>query len=284
MSDLISIVLPVYNGEKYLRESIESVIQQTYKNWELLILDDCSTDSTPTIAMEYASNDPRIKYNRNKNNLKLPGNLNRGFSLAKGDFLTWTSDDNKFRPNALEKMHAKLVSSSSDLVYASYQAFDDDGNKRVVFADFDGKNHILGSNVVGACFMYTRKAYETVGDYDKNLFLVEDFDYWQRMISKFNPVVISDVLYDYRVHSASLTSTKKECEYGQRLQLMLEKNRKLYGKLDLEASYFYYMCLKKAYDCQSKEYIFENKFKRINFAYKMKNLPRKVILHFKRKS
>ena len=104
MRDLISIVLPVYNGARFLKDSIDSVIAQTHQNWELLILDDCSTDETPEIAKEYQATDSRIQYYRNEKNLKLPGNLNKGFSLAKGEYLTWTSDDNRFRPNALERM------------------------------------------------------------------------------------------------------------------------------------------------------------------------------------
>ena len=60
-TSLVSIVLPIYNGEKYMRQSIESVINQTYKNWELIIIDDCSSDNTPEIAKEYANQDNRIK-------------------------------------------------------------------------------------------------------------------------------------------------------------------------------------------------------------------------------
>ena len=136
MDGLVSIVLPVYNGEEFLRESLDSIIDQTYKNWELLILDDCSTDNTPVIAKEYATKDDRIKYIRNEKNLKLPGNLNKGFSLAKGEYLTWTSDDNKYRPIAIEKMLGELNRNSSDLVYASYQVIDESGNNiKVISAD-----------------------------------------------------------------------------------------------------------------------------------------------------
>jgi len=120
MSKLISIVLPVYNGARFLRESIDSVLNQTYTNWELLILDDCSTDETPSIAQEYAEKDSRIFYYRNERNLRLPGNLNRGFSLAKGDYLTWTSDDNRYRPTALEKMlHAQHIASPKEVFLAT---------------------------------------------------------------------------------------------------------------------------------------------------------------------
>lgn len=98
MDDLISIVLPIYNGEKYMKQSIDSVINQTYANWELLIVDDGSTDNTAAIAREYAEKDNRIKYYKNPQNMRLPKTLNRGFSLATGDYLTWTSDDNYYYP------------------------------------------------------------------------------------------------------------------------------------------------------------------------------------------
>ena len=104
MDDLISIVLPIYNGEKYMKQSIDSVINQTYANWELLIVDDGSTDNTAAIAREYAEKDNRIKYYKNPQNMRLPKTLNRGFSLATGDYLTWTSDDNYYYPTALEIM------------------------------------------------------------------------------------------------------------------------------------------------------------------------------------
>ena len=104
MSKLISIILPTYNGEKYIRESIDSILNQTYKNWELIIVNDCSTDQTPTIVDEYATKDSRIKIINNAMNLKLPKSLNIGFKEAKGEYYTWTSDDNIFKPTALEVM------------------------------------------------------------------------------------------------------------------------------------------------------------------------------------
>ena len=115
MESLISIVLPIYNGEKYMRKSIDSVLAQTYANWELLIIDDGSTDNTAIIAQEYAANDSRIRYYKNPENMRLPKTLNRGFSLAGGDFLTWTSDDNYYYPTALETMHNALDSRKRNL-------------------------------------------------------------------------------------------------------------------------------------------------------------------------
>ena len=276
---LISIILPVYNGEQYLAESIESVLAQTYQYWELLILDDCSTDKTQIISKEFEKRDNRIKYYRNEKNLKLPGNLNRGFSLSKGSYLTWTSDDNRFRSEALEVMVNSLLANKADLTYASYQVIDENDNDiEIISADQNPTDHILGSNVVGACFMYTRKAYESTGDYDTELFWVEVFDYWQRMIALFKPIPINNVLYDYRWHESSLTSTRKKDLYGKRLEEMLSKNRKLYGRLNTESSYYYYRLLKKCSELQNKPFQYKTKFKIINLMYSIKHLPERVSL------
>lgn len=255
MDDLISIVLPVYNGEKYLHESIQSVMRQTYTNWELIVMDDRSVDNTCKIVNEYRKWDQRIRYYLNEENLKLPRNLNRGFSLAKGDYLTWTSDDNRYKEKALETMLSRIKENQdADLVYASYEIIDDKGNLLGdILADGKAKEHILGSNVIGACFLYTRKAYEMTGAYDKDLLYVEDFDYWQRMVAKVKSVAISECLYEYRWHENSMTSTKKMSDYGAAMERMLLKNKKLYEPLSLEQRRFFTSCLRKSYEAQGKK-------------------------------
>jgi len=242
MSDLISIVLPVYNGAKYLRESIDSVLGQTYQNWELLILDDCSTDQTPEIAMEYVNRDSRIHYHKNEQNLRLPGNLNRGFSLAKGDYLTWTSDDNRYRPTALEQMHRALQKHpTAQFAYASCRIIDDKGKNVEYIMVYPGsEREIVGANVVGACFLYTREVYETIGEYDTGLLLVEDYDYWQRIFMRFETVAIEDILYEYRWHDGALTSTMRKDQFNANLEKMLLKNVSGFGKLSLYQKYYFY--------------------------------------------
>ena len=108
----VSIVLPCYNGEKYLRESINSIIKQTYQDWELIIVDDCSVDRSLEIAYEYMKNDSRIKVIHNESNCKLPCSLNIGFANATGELLSWTSDDNIYYPEALEIMVDALTKSA----------------------------------------------------------------------------------------------------------------------------------------------------------------------------
>ena len=79
---MVSIVLPTYNGIRFIRKTIESCLQQTYQNIELIIIDDCSTDGTDTIIREFVITDNRIKYYRNETNKKLPASLNIGFKIA----------------------------------------------------------------------------------------------------------------------------------------------------------------------------------------------------------
>ena len=125
---LVSIVLPTFNGERYLRQSIGSVISQQYKNWELIIVDDHSTDSTSAIIDEFTDTDSRIKVIHNSTNQKLPKSLNIGFEKAKGDLLTWTSDDNLYLPNALGEM-VDIFLSDSDLgfVFCAQEIIDQNG-------------------------------------------------------------------------------------------------------------------------------------------------------------
>lgn len=248
-NDLISIVLPVYNGECYLKESIESVLMQTYTNWELLIMDDCSTDNSPEIAKKYAEADERIHYYRNEKNLRLPDNLNRGFSLARGKFLTWTSDDNRYLPTAIYKMHSALIENpDAQFAFASCRIIDETG-KGVEYIMVDPKSpkRIVGLDSVGACFLYTRKVYETIGNYDPEYTLVEDFDYWQRIFVRFKAVAIPEILYHYRWHPGALTSTMKKDQFNRTLERMLLKNRPGFGKLDAESKYYYY---KGLYTCR----------------------------------
>lgn len=280
MEELISIVLPVYNGERYLRESIDSVLNQTYRNWELIIVDDCSTDSSAKIAREYTKKDKRIYYYRNENNLRLPRNLNKGFKLARGNYLTWTSDDNRFKSTALEKMHSALKNDmDAQFVFASCRVINSEGSPiEYIMVDNKRKKQIVGHNVVGACFMYTRKAYEEVGEYNPEFVLVEDYDYWQRMYTKFNAVVISEILYEYRWHDGALTSTMKKEAFNRTLEKMLLKNRPLFGEIDAESNYYYYQGLyycKKNVDDKNNPYWF--KYKWYSFIYLFEHkIPEKI--------
>jgi len=211
----ISIVLPTYNGAKYIRESIDSCLAQTFRNWELIVVNDCSTDESGAIAEEYAANDERIRVIHNETNLKLPVSLNVGFRQARGEYLTWTSDDNLFLPHALERMVNFLRERTEYvMVCAPYEKIDSEG-KPLQRVYYPLRHHILGGSCIGAAFLYHRCVLETVGEYDANWFLVEDYEYWLRIASKYAIGTINEVLYLYRLHPQSLTSCKQK-EIGEK--------------------------------------------------------------------
>lgn len=221
---LVSIVLPVYNGEKFLAESIESCCRQTYERWELLIIDDGSSDNTEAIARSYAEKDERISYYRNSKNLKLPRTLNRGFSMAKGRYLTWTSDDNYYRPSAIEKMVDALQKSESEFVFAACLIIDENGkNIGENRAPKEYRHAIWSYNFIGACFLYSREVYKAIGEYDPRLFLCEDYDYWLRIFAHFRVEYLDEELYVYRQHQGALSQTHKYQQY-QVLEEVLKKN------------------------------------------------------------
>ncbi|MBP3768917.1 MAG: glycosyltransferase [Lachnospira sp.] len=205
----VTIVLPTYNGEKYIRESIDSIINQTYKDWELIIVNDCSTDSTIEIVNSYVEADKRIKVISNEINQKLPQSLNIGFRVANSDYLTWTSDDNYYLPNAIYKM-VNYMDNNHDchMVVADMENIDDIGNVIGNFSPYDDEL-MLYNDCVGACFMYRRSAKESIGEYNPNWFLVEDYEYWLRFLFKYGHIDrISEVLYRYRYHENSLTGSR----------------------------------------------------------------------------
>jgi len=97
----VSIGLPVFNGEKYLRQALNSILAQTYQNFELIISDNASTDRTPRICRDYAAQDSRIHYYRNKRNLGATRNYNRAFELSSGEYFKWAAHDDVLAPEFL---------------------------------------------------------------------------------------------------------------------------------------------------------------------------------------
>lgn len=236
MSDLkISIVLPVYNGEKYLSQSIESCLNQTFKNIELIIVNDCSTDDTLSIANLYAQKDSRIKVISNFENKKLPASLNIGHNEANGDFITWTSDDNFYEADALEKLLKSLLENEADIVYSNIFLIDNLG-KRVRDVKLLEVENLIFGNVIGSCFLYKRNVFQKNNGYNETLFLIEDYDFWLRAIFHSKYYKLEEFLYNYRKHEDSLTN-----------QINTISDKQIIWKKNIEKMYLEFS--KKIIDC-----------------------------------
>ena len=204
---LISIVLPCYNGEKYLAQSIQSCIDQEYQNWELILVNDCSTDNSYEIMLNFAKKDTRIKIINNEINLKLPASLNIGFKAALGEYLTWTSDDNYYLPNAFKELLSVLIDNNADAVYSGFYYIDENNNITEKYEPLE-PYYMIYKSVAGASFLYRRSIHISLNGYNVNLFLVEDYDFWLRMyLNNFKIVTTNSLLYCYRRHTNSLTNS-----------------------------------------------------------------------------
>lgn len=207
----ISIVLPTYNGSKYIRKSIESCLQQTFIDFELIIVNDCSTDNTLAIAQEYAKQDLRVRIINNAFNKKLPLSLNAGFEQAGGTYFTWTSDDNFYGPDALKTMYDTLQNDTSiDVVYTDYYIIDD-RDKVIGTRNFGDVNNSFNQWMgAGACFLYKREVHQANNGYNPAAFLIEDYDFFCRAFMKFNfKYLPTPEHYYYREHAGSLTTAHK---------------------------------------------------------------------------
>lgn len=206
----ISVVLPVWNGEKHIQDAIHSILNQSFDNFELVIVDDASTDGTPKILHDFRSIDSRIKIIRNNKNMKLPESLNVGFRVAKGDWLTWTSDDNILEGDCLEILLNFAKKNHADFVFSDYKVIDEK-NQEIKINTTGPSENLLLENTIGASFLYSRRVRDLIGDYDTSKFMFEDYDYWVRIYKSNIKMIHAEKVspYKYRIHSNQLSNQRK---------------------------------------------------------------------------
>lgn len=247
----VSIILPTYNGERYLKQAIDSILAQTYTDWELILVNDCSTDATADIVEQYAGRDARIRTIHNTSNQKLPASLNIGFAAARGEYFTWTSDDNLYLPDAIGVM-AKYLDEHEDvsMVRASMD-FIDAEDRIIGRSETYTDEKMYAFNCLGACFMYRRTVRDAIGDYDVNTYCAEDYDYWLRVLERFGTIMpIDQILYRYRRHGDSLSETKRKQVGDQLTKLRLryiDKIFKVFEKNKGELCRIYFEMRKSPY-------------------------------------
>jgi glycosyltransferase involved in cell wall biosynthesis len=201
--------MPCFNVEKYVAEAIESILNQTYGNFELLILDDCSTDRTAEIVKGFA--DKRIVYHKNKTNLGLSENLNVGIRLAKGEYIARMDGDDVSLPQRLETQinylntHPEigLCSTAMELFSNKNETWIRSQNPEEVKITM-----LFFSPILHASSMW-RKMLFMDNDlfYRQETFPAEDYDLWTRAAFYCQMVNLPDVLYRYRIHGIQVTET-----------------------------------------------------------------------------
>ena len=202
----VSVVLPVYNQAHYLPAALEGVFAQIYRDYELILVDDGSTDSTAEVLAEYAE---RHRFEiLTQENQGLARALNAGFARARGAYLTWTSSDNIMLPEMLEELAQALDGDPSvGLVYADRYLMDERGVDLGLYPAPEYDPYLLlHANLVHCCFLYRRECMERVGGYDPEFVYSEDWEYWIRISQYYRMKRVPQALYRYRYHGTSMTS------------------------------------------------------------------------------
>jgi glycosyltransferase involved in cell wall biosynthesis len=202
---LVSVVLPTYNGSRFLEQAIQSCLDQSYSHFELIVVDDASSDGSPEIIARYEALDTRIRSVRHASNLGLPAALNSGFAMSRGELLTWTSDDNMYHPDALSVLVDSIRANPRVAVVYAGQSFINEQGQVIGHESAGPPEELPYRNCVGPCFLYRRSVYEKVGGYDTDASLVEDYDFWLRAFGSFSFCALPEDLYFYRVHEGSLS-------------------------------------------------------------------------------
>ena len=241
----VSVIMSVYNGETYLREAIESVINQTFQSWELVIINDCSTDSTGEILAEFASKDERVKVYPNEVNLKLPTSLNKAISLCSGKYIARMDADDICLPDRFEKQY-KFMEENSDVALSSCRFMT---VKNGVYAsggaggrcDFEAlRAMLLVTNPILHPGVIAKAEVMKKFNYDTTLTCTEDLELWTRMVTENQKIqILPECLLIYRLHDKQITSTTLERQHTEVLKIEQKYYSALLQEMDEEMQKFY---------------------------------------------
>ena len=211
---LVSIITPVYNAERFLEDTIKSVQKQSYKNWELVLVDDCSKDSSSEIIEKFRNSDDRIRYIKLEKNSGAAISRNTGIKNAKGRFIAFVDSDDLWEETKLEKQIEYMLRENIGFSFTSYRYMRENGEKTNKVAkapkkiDYEGllKNTIIGCSTV----VLDRKI---IGDFEMPLVKRgQDTATWLKILrTEKYAYGIEEPLVNYRIVGNSLSCNKIKC-------------------------------------------------------------------------
>lgn len=211
MHKLVSVITPTFNCGAYILETIRSVQAQTFDNWEMIIVDDCSTDDTKEIVGQACEKDPRIKYVRLKTNSGAAVARTEAMKLAKGNYMAFLDSDDLWKPEKLEKQLAFMEENRYPFTATAYEKIDESGrklNKIVNVIDRTSYNRLLLDCPIGnSTVMYD---VDKMGKFEvPNIKKRNDDALWLKMLKQEKYIYgLHEVLMEYRVRSNSISSNK----------------------------------------------------------------------------
>lgn len=225
MEEMISIIAPAFNHEKYINKALESVNKQSYPNKELIIIDDFSTDNTSEKIEQFISqtnvkeNFPGgITFIKHKKNMNAPDTLNEGIGIAKGKYISIINTDDMYEPNRLEIMLKKMKEANAQFAFSNVQIINEK-NEITKYDDFERMFAVLkklprcslalaieNMGISTGNYIFEKKLYNLVGGFNRYHF-IHDWDFILRVCLKTEPLYIESTNYIYRFHE---TNTMKQ--------------------------------------------------------------------------
>jgi len=229
---LISVIMSVYNSEKYLVRAIESILYQTFPDFEFIVIDDGSTDRSLEIMQAYAKQDDRLRIIVNENNQGLARSLNIGIANAKGEFIARMDADDISFPDRLQKQLSFLLAHPEIMILGGSQVFIDHDGKETYALSFSNQqsvlrwNMLLGNGLIVShpTVMIRREFLITIGGYS-DLKAAQDFEIWTRLFNeKVLPIRnLDDVILYYRKHSQTITSSNRSLQEETAVKIRRQK-------------------------------------------------------------
>ena len=236
-SPVISVLMPVYNTESFIAESIESILNQSFTDFELIICNDASTDSSKEIIEQYK--DPRVRYFENEKNLGIVATRNKLFSLARGEFLAIMDADDISLPKRLEKQLKFLQKNPEYGVCGTWAKKIDNQSKTLGYIQMPVHNDDIKVNLLfQSSFVQStvclRKSALNDLQYDPNFIVAEDYDFWERLSHKTKMYNLPKYLALYRWHESNISKKKEESIQNNRRTIIKRQLVKLTSLTSLE--------------------------------------------------
>jgi len=245
---LVSVIMPCYNMERYIAETIASVQRQTYSNWELLIVDDASTDHTADLVKKLQNEDDRIQFHVKPKHSGIADTRNQCLSMVQGRFLAFLDADDVWHPNKLERQLAFMMEHNIGFSYSSYDCIDDDGRplektvKAIMNLNHDAYMH---NTIIGCSTVMIDKTIigEVVVPYFRTS---EDTATWLNILKKgYLAHAIGEPLTSYRIRQHSASSNKLKASYDLWKVYRQQEKLPLFEALGCFVSYAFHAIKKR---------------------------------------
>ena len=229
----ISVVIPTYNRSELLNNSIKSVLSQTFGDFELIVIDDCSTDNTPSVLGSFL--DERLKVIRNNRNMGISAVRNIGVTSSQGKYIAFLDDDDEWQPDKLEKQMNIMENGPVSLgcVYSGSLIIGADGGEAVrssvpIHRNRVLKELLLENFITTSTVLIKKSCFDKAGLFDEEIPYGEDYDMWIRIAEDFDYDFAPEPLTKYCIHQTSMTRNYATVIKG--IERILSKHRKLFAR------------------------------------------------------